>query len=106
MRTLHPPRGSIHKKQARIMRGIDRASRSLGLTVAGGHTEVTHDLDRPLIAGFMIGEIRGRVLSSANMRVGDWILMTKTAGIEVTAILAFEYSGQLKWVKDEPIRKA
>jgi hydrogenase maturation factor len=88
------------------MTGIDQASRSLGITVAGGHTEVTRGLDRPLIAGFMIGEIAGRVLSSANMRIGDWILMTKTAGIEGTAILASEYSRQLKRIKRDAVRKA
>jgi len=55
--TLLLPPGTSEKELARIMSGIDRASRSLGITVAGAHTEVTHDLDRPLIAGFMIGEI-------------------------------------------------
>jgi hydrogenase maturation factor len=54
----------------------------------------------------MIGEIEGRVLSSANMRIGDWILMTKTAGIEGTAILASEYSERLKRIKRETVRKA
>src|SRR5437660_4878343 len=88
------------------MTGIDRASRSLGITVAGGHSELTHDLERPLIAGFMIGELAGRTLSSSNMRIGDWILMTKTAGVEGTAILASEYSDQVKRVKHETIRKA
>jgi hydrogenase expression/formation protein HypE len=102
---LLPPRTS-ERTLATIMNGIDQASRSLGITVAGGHTEVTRGLDRPLIAGFMIGEILGRVLSSANMRIGDWILMTKTAGIEGTAILASEYSGRLKRIKRETIRKA
>jgi hydrogenase maturation factor len=102
---LLPPRTS-EKTLARIMTGIDQASRSLGITVAGGHTEVTRGLDRPLIAGFMIGEIAGRVLSSANMRIGDWILMTKTAGIEGTAILASEYSRQLKRIKRDAVRKA
>jgi len=102
---LLPPRTN-EKTLATIMNGIDQASRSLGITVAGGHTEVTRGLDRPLIAGFMIGEIRGRVLSSANTRIGDSILMTKTAGIEGTAILASEYSGRLKRIKRETIRKA
>jgi len=104
--TLLLPPGTSEKTLARIMGGIDQASRSLGITVAGGHTEVTHDLDRPIIAGFMIGELAGRILSSSNMRIGDWILMTKTAGIEGTAILASEYSGRLKRVKHETIRKA
>ncbi len=102
---LLPPRTS-EKALAGIMSGIDQASRSLGITVAGGHTEVTRGLDRPLIAGFMIGEIGGRVLSSANMRIGDWILMTKTAGIEGTTILASEYSGRLKRIQLETVRRA
>ncbi|HVH14336.1 MAG TPA: AIR synthase family protein [Candidatus Angelobacter sp.] len=104
--TLLLPTGTREKTLARIMKGIDVASRSLGITVAGGHTEVTRGLERPLIAGFMIGETGGRVLSSANMRVGDSILMTKTAGIEGTAILASEYSGRLKGVERKTIQKA
>jgi hydrogenase maturation factor len=104
--TLLLPPGTSERTLARIMSGIDQASRSLGITVAGGHTEVTRGLERPLIAGFMIGEIARKVLSSAKMRIGDWILMTKTAGIEGTAILASEYFGRLKGVKRETIREA
>jgi len=104
--TVLLPQGTSEKTLAGIMNGIDLASRTLGITVAGGHTEVTRGLDRPLIAGFMLGEIGARVLSSANMRVGDWILMTKTAGIEGTAILASEYSERLKRIKPGMVRKA
>src|SRR3989475_3604615 len=104
--TVLLPQGTSEKTLAGIMNGIDLASRSLGITVAGGHTEVTRGLDRPLIAGFMLGEIGGRVLSSANMRVGDWILMTKTAGIEGTAILASEYPERLNRIMPAMVRKA
>jgi hydrogenase expression/formation protein HypE len=104
--TLLLPPGTSEKSLAKIMKGIDHASRILGITVAGGHTEVTRGLQRPLIAGFMIGETGGRVLTSANMRIGDSILMTKTAGIEGTAILATDYVGQLKNVERETIRNA
>ena len=106
MCTVLLPPGTSERTLARIMGGIDQVSRSLGITVAGGHTEVTRGLDRPFIAGFMIGEVGGRVLSSAYMRVGDWILMTKTAGIEGTAILASEYSERLKRIKRAMVRKA
>src|SRR5438128_765688 len=104
--TLLLPPGTSEKALARIMSGIDQASRSLGITVAGGHTEVTRGLDRPLIAGFMVGEIGGKVLSSANMRIGDWILMTKTAQIEGTAILASEYSRRSKRIEQALARIA
>ena len=106
MCTVLLPPSTSEKTLARIMSGIDLVSRTLGITVAGGHTEVTRGLERPLIAGFMIGEIGGRILSSANMRVGDWILMTKTAGIEGTAILASEYSERLKRIKREMVLNA
>src|SRR5438132_7221991 len=36
----------------------------------------------------MVGETRGRVLSAENGRPGDRVLLTKTAGLEGTAILA------------------
>lgn len=104
--TLLLPTGTSEKTLARIMKGIDMASRNLGITVAGGHTEVTRGLQRPIIAGFMIGETGSRVLSSANMRIGDLILMTKTAGIEGTAILASEYSRRLKGVERREILRA
>lgn len=106
MCTVLLPPATTENTLASIMNGIDQASRSLGITVAGGHTEVTRGIDRPLITGFMIGEIGGRVLSSANMRIGDLILMTKTAGLEGTAILASEYSRQLRRLERETIRKA
>src|SRR2546428_1199558 len=104
--TLLLPPGTSEKALARIMSGIDQASRSLGITVAAGHNELTRGLDRPIIAGFMVGELGGKVLSSANMRVGDWILMTKTAGIEGTAILASEYSRRLKRIEQAMVRRA
>jgi hydrogenase maturation factor len=44
----------------------------------------------------MIGETRGRVLSADDGRPGDSILLTKTAGLEGTAILARDKATLLK----------
>src|SRR2546425_5846651 len=44
----------------------------------------------------MIGETRGRVLSAEDGRPGDSILLTKTAGLEGTAILARDKATLLK----------
>src|SRR5690349_5208636 len=44
MCTLLLPPGTSEKALSKIMNGIDEASRSLGITVAGGHTEVTRGL--------------------------------------------------------------
>jgi hydrogenase expression/formation protein HypE len=104
--TILLPAGSNEKTLSTIMKGIDLASRRLGITVARGHTETTRGLDRPLIAGFMIGERRGRLLQAEDIRIGDMILLTKTVGIEGTVILASDHARLLKGVPAHVLRKA
>lgn len=104
--TILLPRGSTEKTLSEIMKGIDRVSRKLGITVARGHTEVTRRVDTPLIAGFMIGERHGKLLRAEDARPGDIILMTKTAGIEGTAIIAYDYARSLRRASTKFLRKA
>ena len=104
--TILLPAGSSEKILSDIMKGIDKASRRLGITVARGHTEATRGLDRPIIAGFMIGERRGRIFRAEDIRVGDMIVLTKTAGVEGTAILASDYAHRLKQIPPEALRRA
>jgi hydrogenase expression/formation protein HypE len=104
--TILLPPGSNEKMLSDIMKGIDRASRKLGITVARGHTEATKGLDRPIIAGFMIGEKKGKLLRAENARPNDIILLTKTAGIEGTTIIASDHAHRLKRVPAQTIRKA
>jgi len=86
--TILLPEGIREDALGGIAREIHQTARRLGISVIGGHTEVTQGLDRPIISGFMVGETRGRVVGSDNGRQGDRILLTKTAGLEGTAILA------------------
>ena len=94
--TLVPP-GTNESELRGIMREVDKEARKLGITVIGGHTEATHELKRPIIAGFMIGESKsGTYFTAEGAHEGDKLLMTKTAGIEGTAVLAADHSALLK----------
>ena len=93
--TVLLPPGTKESTLSSIMKGIDRACKRLGITVASGHTEATRGLDRPIISGFMIGEQKGRLPRAEDARVGDAILLAKTAGIEGTAILASDFAKRL-----------
>ncbi len=104
--TILLPPGSNERILSEIMKGIDRASQKLGITVARGHTEATRGLKRPIIAGFMIGERNGRLLRAEDARVGDLILLTKTAGIEGTAIIAFDHARRLRQIPVKTLQKA
>lgn len=76
---------------------IQMACASLNVTVAGGHTEITTGLDRPLVVGQMLGEVSsGRVIRSSGLQVGDAILLTKGLAIEATSILAREMAAPLR----------
>src|SRR5437879_8397702 len=94
--TILLPIGTREKSLKEITGEIHDTAKRLGITVVGGHTEATPGIDRPIISGFMIGETRGRILSAEDGRLGDRILLTKTAGLEGTAILARDKATLLK----------
>ena len=105
--TVLLPSGTKESYLRSVMVEIHEASLALGVAVIGGHTEVTPGLARPMIAGFMIGEARpGRALSASDGRRGDLVLLTKTAGIEGTAILASDYSVKLRGLRPSTLERA
>jgi len=80
-----------------IFRQIHEASQKVGVLVIGGHTEVTYGLDRPIIAGHLIGEVdKDSLIVTSGAQVGDTVLITKALGIEGTAIIASEMASALK----------
>jgi len=84
-----------------ICRQIDEAARRLEIAVIGGHTEVTPELTHPIIVGYCVGITKkGDYVTSGGAKAGDQLILTKTAGIEGTAILATEKYEKLKRVID------
>ncbi len=68
------------------------ACAEMSIAVIGGHTEITHGLNRPIIAGTLIGEVeRDRLITPRGSHPGDRILLTKGVPIEATAIIAREF---------------
>jgi hydrogenase maturation factor len=79
------------------MKQIDGAARGLGVAVVGGHSEVTPGLKRPIVIGYMVGVVsNGRYVTSHAARPGDEIIMTKTVGIEGTAVIANDFGRRLR----------
>ena len=61
---------------------------------------MTPGLARPIVIGYMMGLTRPRkFVKSGGARDGDNVIMTKSAGIEGTAVLATDFAKQLRvWV--------
>ena len=90
--TLLLPETSTTAEMAEsIFAQIADACRELGVSLCGGHTEVTIGLDRPIVVGQMLGEVaRDCHLTASGARIGDVLILTKGIAIEGTAIIARE----------------
>ncbi|HET7767567.1 MAG TPA: AIR synthase family protein [Chloroflexota bacterium] len=81
----------------RLFAQIVEACQSLGASLVGGHTEVTGGIDRPLIAGTMLGEVpRRRLIRTGGGRAGDALILTQGIAIEGTSVLAREAAETLR----------
>jgi hydrogenase expression/formation protein HypE len=67
------------------------ACAEIGVTLIGGHTEVTAGLPRTIVSGAMLGEVaKDALVTTGGARVGDVLLLTKGVPLEGAALLARE----------------
>jgi hydrogenase maturation factor len=84
----------IHVEE--LFRDLKLACDELGISILGGHTEVTLGIDRPLLIGTLLGTVGPHgVLAPGLAQLDDDIFMTRWAGIEGTALLARELTDPL-----------
>jgi len=97
MATLLLPESRADETMAEhIFSQIHGACAAIGVSLVGGHTEITYGLDRPIVVGAMLGEVaREGLVTPSGARPGDIILLTKGIAVEGTAILAREKSQEL-----------
>ena len=76
---------------------IYAAADGYGITIVGGHTEITTGLDRPILSTMLIGEVSpDRLITPRGACPGDCILLSKSIPVEGTAILAREFPDLLR----------
>jgi len=105
---LLPENATTAESATEIGRQIFSACRQMGITLIGGHTEITYDLHRPIVVSTLIGEIaKDKVITPRGARPGDVVLLTKGIPIEGTAILAREFAAQLStYLSDDELKIA
>ena len=107
--TILLPEGFDEKLLDTITRDMDNAARELGVMIVSGHTEETPRLDRPIVNVTAIGMASKKTLVlTSGARIGDLVVMTKTAGLEGTGIIARDFERELikKGVSREIISRA
>lgn len=96
--TLLLPEGKTNAKLAtHIFRDIIKSTQKLNITLCGGHTEISHKIDRPIVIGHMLGEVeKDKLVVNAHAKPGDDLLLTKGIAIEGTAIIAREKAATIR----------
>jgi hydrogenase expression/formation protein HypE len=73
----------------RIMQDLRGSCADLGVALVGGHSEITHGLEHPILSGTMLGEAgKDELVKNGDIREGDLLYMTKAVAIEATSIMA------------------
>ena len=76
---------------------MSAAAEKLGIAIVGGHCESTYNLSNPIVVGCILGLTeKGRYVTAGGAKPGDKLILTKSAGIEGTAILATDRAQTLK----------
>lgn len=91
------PTGAPESLARDIFGQLTVACDALGIALVGGHTEVTPGIDRPIIAGAMLGEAaRDQIVDGAAVAAGDVVLLAGPISVEGTALLAHEAGDALR----------
>ncbi len=94
--TLLFPCGVTPSEIRLVFNELKAFSRRWGITLCGGHTEITDAVTRPVVTGMMAGTVsRQNLIDKRNMATGDRVLLTKGVSVEGTAIIAREFGSRL-----------
>ncbi|MDO4487029.1 MAG: AIR synthase family protein [Bacillota bacterium] len=96
------PEGTTEEDVAHIMGQAAETAGELKVEIIGGHTEITPAVKQPVIVSTAIGKTpEGTSQSGDDMTEGDYIMITKSVGLEGTGIIACDYEEQLRDVLSE-----
>jgi len=91
------PENAERKLVETISAQMNAAAKDLGIAIVGGHCESTPGLTNPIVVGCTIGLTeKGRYITAGGAKPRDKLILTKSAGIEGTAILATDREQALK----------
>jgi HAD superfamily hydrolase (TIGR01509 family) len=95
--TVLLPTGTTPSQALALLHGLAAAAAVAGVTLAGGHTEITDAVVRPVVSLATLGTLRRAELKDKrSARTGDRILLTKALAMEGAALLAGELGERLR----------
>jgi hydrogenase maturation factor len=89
---MAPPKTNIGDIEF-IMRQALETAQQMNVEIIGGHTEITDAVTRPILSGTVLAACpREDLVRTSGGKPGDALVMTKTAGLEGTYIIATDFA--------------
>ncbi|WP_432204952.1 AIR synthase family protein [Cetobacterium somerae] len=99
MLTILAPPHTEKDEIAKIMKEAQEEAQKLGVSIIGGHTEITTAVNKTIISATSIGiGKKSDFKRKENIKAGDRLVITKGVGIEGTGIIAFDKESELQEV--------
>ena len=91
------PAGKATAEEANaIFEGLAQACTALQVSVAGGHTEVTNAVSRPVVIGSLLGTVpKDRMVTSSGAQSGDLLFLAGPWPVEAISLIAREKRTEL-----------
>lgn len=94
---LLPPGRTDDEGVRALFAQLGEACEELEVTLVGGHTEITHGVEHPIVAGTMLGEVaKDKLVTTSGAQVGDAIVLTKGVPLEGAALIARAKEAELR----------
>lgn len=92
---LIPPMATMDGVE-KVMEQLAETAAAANVDIIGGHTEVTNAVNRFVISITALGKtINKTMIKTSGAKPGDSFVLTKYAGLEGTAIIAFDHEQEL-----------
>jgi len=83
------PIGTYPDQIQNILKEISDLCRTSDISICGGHTEISEAVNRPILSCTVLGTVNKKnLINKKSVHRGDSIILTKSIGLEGTAIIA------------------
>lgn len=97
--TILAPDGTPHTTIETIQKDATRTANELGVQIIGGHTEITSAVNQTVLSVAAVGKLPRQQWQDVNrIQVGDLVAVSKSVGLEGSAILAADRAERLAGV--------
>jgi len=80
-----------------IFSQLIQRTQKFGITIIGGHTEITKGISNPILSATIVGLVdKDKLITPKGVQIGDKIFVTKEIPIETISILANDFSDSLE----------